>query len=81
MKPASALAMKIHAPTTSCTSPIRPMGTLAVNFSRFAGVSSMPVKAEKSPVPVTSGQMELTRIWCGPYSAASPFVAFGEGMC
>ena len=29
-----------------------------------------------SPVPLKSGQTEFTRIWCGPYSAAKPFVAF-----
>lgn len=62
MKPASLLAMKIHAFTTSFTSPMRPMGTFAVNFVLFSGVSSMPVKAEKRPVAVTRGQMDTTRI-------------------
>lgn len=31
-----------------------------------------------SPVPPSSGQIEFTRIWCGPNSAASPFVACGS---
>ena len=73
---ASSLAMNTHALTTSSTSPMRPMGTLLVNFARLSGVSCMPVKAEKRPVAVTRGQMLLTRIWCGPYSAARPFVAW-----
>lgn len=59
---ASSLAMKTHALTTSSTSPIRPIGTLPMNFFLFSGVSSIPVNAENSPVPVTSGQIELTRI-------------------
>lgn len=60
---ASSLAMNTHALTTSSTSPILPMGTFPMNLVRFSGVSGMPVNAEKSPVAVTSGQMELTRIW------------------
>lgn len=59
---ASSLAMNTHAFTTSSTSPIRPIGTLLVNFALLSGVSSIPVKALNSPVPVTSGQMLFTLI-------------------
>lgn len=76
MNLASSLAMKTHTPATSWTSPMRPRGTFEVNLARFSGVSSMPLKAVNRPVAVSSGQMLTTRIWCGPYSAASPFVAY-----
>jgi len=62
MNLASSLAINTHAFTTSSTSPILPIGTLPINFFRFSGESSIPVNAENSPVAVTSGQMELTRI-------------------
>lgn len=62
MNLASSLAIKTHALTTSSTSPIRPIGTFPMNFFLLSGVSSIPVNAEKSPVPVTSGQIEFTRI-------------------
>jgi hypothetical protein len=76
MNLASLLARNTAAEATSSTSPIRPIGTLKTNFSRFSGVSSTPVNCEKRPVLVTSGHMLTTRIWCGPSSAARPFVAF-----
>lgn len=72
---ASELARKTAVEVTSSISPIRPMGTLEMKFFRFSGVSGTPVKCEKSPVLVTSGHMDTTLIWCGPYSAARPFVA------
>jgi hypothetical protein len=59
---ASELAINTQAEVTSSTSPILPMGTLKMNFCRFSGVSSIPVKEEKRPVPVTNGQMLFTRI-------------------
>ena len=78
---ASELAMNTQADVTSSTSPILPIGTLKINFWRFSGVSSIPVNEENRPVPVTNGQMLLTRIWCGPYSAASPLVALSSISC
>lgn len=59
---ASSLAINTHAFTTSSTSPILPIGTFPMNFFLLSGVSSMPVNAENKPVPVTSGQIELTLI-------------------
>lgn len=54
----------------------RPRGTCAMKFFLFSGVSGTPVNISKSPVPERRGQTELTRMLCGPYSAARPFVAY-----
>ena len=59
------------------------MGTLAKNLFRFSGVSGTPANVSNRPVPDSSGLMLLTRMLCGAYSAARPFVACvgGGGKC
>ncbi|KAK9545957.1 hypothetical protein V6Z77_009505 [Aspergillus fumigatus] len=76
MKLPSSLARYKHIFATSFGSVNRPRGTFPINFSRFSGVSSMPVNMENRPVPDKRGLTVLTRILWGPYSAASPLVAY-----
>lgn len=60
---------------TSCGSVSLCNGMASANFLRFSGVSLTPTKDSKRPVPDSNGQMALTLIWLGPYSAARPLVA------
>lgn len=72
---ASSLHSQTAAPATSPGVHNLPIGTLPMKFLTFSSVPSIPVKVEKSPVLPNKGQMALNRICCGPYSAASAFVA------
>ena len=61
---------------TEFTSDSRPNGTFHKNLSRFSGVSGKPVNSSNRPVPQSRGETVLTRMLCGPYSAARPLVAY-----
>ena len=52
----------------------RPKGMPATNFSRFSGVSAMPMKVSSKPVSPMTGQMALTRMPSGASSTARDLV-------
>jgi hypothetical protein len=61
---------------TSVGSVSRPSGTFPKKFLTFSGVNGTPTNVSNRPVPLSSGRRLLTRICLGPYSAASPLVAY-----
>ena len=63
---------------TSVGSVSLPSGTFPKKFLTFSGVNGTPTNVSNRPVPLNSGRRLLTRICLGPYSAASPLVAYHE---
>src|SRR5436305_88998 len=63
---------------TSVGSVSLPSGTFPKKFLTFSGVNGTPTNVSNRPVPLNSGRRLLTRICLGPYSAASPLVAYRE---
>lgn len=53
----------------------RPENDSNLTSNRMSNEGVHSCELTHKPVAPSSGQMEFTRIWCWPYSAARPFVA------